>query len=369
MQDPSSAPPFDASANAPLAPNVLGIEFVEFAARDPAQLGELFQRFGFRRVAVHRHKRVTLFRQADISFLINEEPDSFAARCAMIDLISVCGVALRVQDAAGAMAWADAQGAWRFDLSPSGPMELNIPAVSGIGSAPIYFVDRWRGKNGRRGGIGDISIYDVDFEPIDPAAGERDLYPEGAGLRGVDHITQRVPQGQLNDWIQFYQDLLGFSEVHGPDAQWHVSPGSRVMVSRDHAVRLPLYEQGTASTQQMAHFLGPHQGDGIEHVALASDNILATAESLRARGVEFLHPPAGYYEAVAECLPGHGQDLQALARHGILLDGELKDGKVCSLFLQVFAKPAEGELMFEIVQRQGNAGFGEGNLPILERLG
>ena len=366
----SDTPPMAPTPTAwPNPMGVQGIEFVEFAAQHPEQLGELFERFGFQRIAAHRHKQVSLYRQGDISFLINQEPGSFAERCAALDKISVCGVALRVDDAARATAWAEEQGAWRFELNVSGPMELNIPAVSGIGSTPIYFVDRWRGKNGRRGGIGDIAIYDVDFEPIDPDTAERDMHPLGAGLIGVDHITQRVPEGQLAEWMQFYETVFGFREIHGPDAQWHVSPGSRVMVSANHEVRLPLYEQGTQPTEQMAHFLGAHQGDGIEHIALATRDILATAQRLSARGVEFLHPPQGYYDAAAARLPGHGQNLQALQAHGILLDGEVREGRVCSLFLQAFAKPAEGELMFEVVQRQDNQGFGEGNLAILGQLG
>ena len=143
-----------------------GFEFIEYAAPDPAALGRLFESMGFVAIARHRHKDVTLYRQGGVNFIINAEPDSFAQRFARLHGPSICAIAFRVQDAALAYRRALELGAWGFD-SKSGPMELNIPAIKGIGDSLIYFVDRWRGKNGvTPGGIGDISIYDVDFEPV-----------------------------------------------------------------------------------------------------------------------------------------------------------------------------------------------------------
>ena len=143
-----------------------GFEFIEYAAPDPVALGRLFESMGFVAIARHRHKDVTLYRQGGVNFIINAEPDSFAQRFARLHGPSICAIAFRVQDAALAYRRALELGAWGFD-SKSGPMELNIPAIKGIGDSLIYFVDRWRGKNGvTPGGIGDISIYDVDFEPV-----------------------------------------------------------------------------------------------------------------------------------------------------------------------------------------------------------
>src|SRR5215210_7721646 len=143
-----------------------GFEFIEYAAPDPKAMGQLFERMGFKPVARHRHKNVTLYRQGGINFIVNAEPDSFAQRFARLHGPSICAIAFRVQDAAHAYRRALELGAWGFDVR-SGPMELNIPAIKGIGDSLIYFVDRWRGKGGAApGAIGNISIYDVDFEPL-----------------------------------------------------------------------------------------------------------------------------------------------------------------------------------------------------------
>ncbi|HYF60697.1 MAG TPA: 4-hydroxyphenylpyruvate dioxygenase, partial [Burkholderiaceae bacterium] len=139
-----------------------GFEFIEYAAPDPTAMGAVFETMGFKAVARHRHKRVTLYRQGGVNFILNAEPDSFAQRFARLHGPSICAIAFRVQDAAAAYRRALELGAWGFD-SRSGPMELNIPAIKGIGDSLIYFVDRWRGKGGATGeAIGNISIYDVD---------------------------------------------------------------------------------------------------------------------------------------------------------------------------------------------------------------
>ena len=147
-----------------------GFEFVEYAAPDPAALGSLFESMGFVAIARHRHKKVTLYRQGGVNFIINAEPNSFAQRFARQHGPSVCAMAFRVDDAAQAYARALELGAWGFD-NHTGPMELNVPAIKGIGDSLIYFVDRWHGKGGAAAGaIGNISIYDVDFVPIAPGA-------------------------------------------------------------------------------------------------------------------------------------------------------------------------------------------------------
>jgi len=168
-----------------------GFEFVEFAAPDPKALGKLFENMGFTAIARHRHKDVTLYRQGDINFIINAEQDSFAQRFARQHGPSVCAIAIRVDDAAFAYKRALELGAWGFD-NKTGPMELNIPAIKGVGDSLLYLVDRWRGKNSAdgkpTGAIGDISIYDADFVAI-PGA---EANPVGNGLTYIDHLTQRA---------------------------------------------------------------------------------------------------------------------------------------------------------------------------------
>ncbi len=342
---------------------IQGYEFIEFASPDPAQLGRTFERFGFAAIAQHRHKAVRLFRQGEMNFIVDAEPDSFAMRYASEYGLSICAVGLRVQDAAAAYAQAVEAGAWPFEGGTVGPMELNIPAIQGIGQSVIYFIDRWRGKEGRPGDVGDISIYDVDFRPLPAAATSAD-----AGLLRVDHLTQAVDAGHLDEWLDFYRRVLGFREIHEVNPRWQLASESRVLLSPCGRIRIPLYEKGTARHDQMRHYLSDAHGEGIQHIALATDDLVASAAALARNDVTFVQPPAAYYESVDTRLPGHGLDLEALRRYGILIDGAVRPNGSHERFLQAFAKREAGEFFFEIVQRDGHHGFGEGNLPVLEAL-
>lgn len=342
-----------------------GLEFVEFATRAPAELGHRFEQLGFKAIARHVSKAVTLYRQGDMNFLINAEPDSFAARYAQEYGMGICALGMRVESASRAFKRAIGSGAWPFEGERAGESELKIPAIQGIGDSHIYFVDRWRGRGGLRGGVGDISIFDIDFRPIDVATAHDDLTHAGAGLRRVDHMTQTVGAGRMQEWLEFYQDLLHFREIHEIDPAGHVSTDSRVMVSPCGEVQIPLYEEGTTRTEQMHAYLPDHPGEGVQHIALATDDIFACVDALRANGVEFVEPPRAYYDSVDARLPGHGVDVEALRARSVLLDGEVGADGVPRLFFQTFVKRAPGEIFFEVVQRNGHHGFGEGNLGAL----
>jgi len=336
-----------------------GFEFVEYAASDPQALGALFETMGFRAVARHRHKNVTLYRQGGVSFIVNAEPDSFARRFARLHGPSICAIAFRVQDAASAYRRALELGAWGFD-SRSGPMELNIPAIKGIGDSLIYFVDRWRGKDGAApGGIGDIDIYDVDFAPF-PGA---ETAPRGCGLTVVDHLTHNVHRGRMKEWADFYERLFGFREIRYFDIEGKVTGvKSKAMTSPCGKIRIPINEEGVERAGQIQEYLDQYHGEGIQHIALATDDIHATVEAMRARGVEFLDTPDTYYELVDRRLPGHGEDLARLRTNRILVDGAPQGG---GLLLQIFTKTVIGPIFFEIIQRKGDEGFGEGNFKAL----
>lgn len=338
-----------------------GFEFVEYAAPDPAALGALFETLGFKAIARHRTKNVTLYRQGEINYLINAEPDSFAQRFARLHGPSVCAIALRVKNAAAAYKRALELGAWGFD-SGSGPMELNIPAIKGIGDSLIYFVDRWRGKDGAQGGIGDISIYDVDFEPIDTATAEADLRHAGVGLLHVDHLTHNVHRGRMREWADFYERFFNFREIRYFDIEGQVTGvKSKAMTSPCGKIRIPINEEGTEKAGQIQEYLDRYHGEGIQHIAMASGNIYATVEALRASGVEFLDTPDTYYELLDKRLPGHGEDLDRLSKNRILVDGAPGGG----LLLQIFTQTVIGPIFFEIIQRKGDEGFGEGNFKAL----
>lgn len=337
-----------------------GFEFIEYAAPDPIAMGKVFETLGFKAIARHRTKNVTLYRQGEANFLINAEPDSFAQRFARLHGPSICAIAFRVQDAAHAYRRALEMGAWGLDTH-SGPMELNIPAIKGIGDSLIYLVDRWHGKKGH-GGIGDISIYDVDFEPIEPSTAQADVSHKGAGLVRVDHLTHNVHKGRMDEWAEFYERLFNFREVRYFDIEGKITGvKSKAMTSPCGNIRIPINEEGTEEKGQIQEYLDLYHGEGIQHIALASDDIYGTVEQLRASKLQFLDTPDTYYELLDRRLENHGEDVARLRKNKILLDGAPGGG----LLLQIFTENQIGPIFFEIIQRKGNDGFGEGNFKAL----
>ncbi len=325
-----------------------GFEFVEYAAPDTEALARLFETMGFSAVARHRSKRVTLYRQGDINFILNAEPESFAQAFARIHGPSVCAMAFRVADAAKAYKRAIELGA-KPVLSKVGPMELNIPAIEGIGGSLIYLVDRY----------GDHSIYDVDFVPIAGA----EPRPRGAGLVTVDHLTHNVHRGRMTQWAGFYEKLFNFREIRYFDIEGKLTGlRSKAMTSPCGKIRIPINESADDKSQ-IAEYLDAYHGEGIQHIALGAADIYATVETLRAKGVPFQSAPDTYYEAVDRRLPGHGEDLARLAKNRILIDGAPTEGG--GLLLQIFTQTVIGPIFFEIIQRKGNEGFGEGNFQAL----
>ncbi len=338
-----------------------GFEFIEYAAPDPAALGNLFETMGFSAVARHRHKKVTLYRQGGVNFIINAEPDSFAQRFARLHGPSICAIAFRVNDAAQAYQRALELGAWGFD-SNSGPMELNIPAIKGIGDSLIYFVDRWRGKNAATpGGIGDIDIYDVDFEPI---AGTQPN-PTGCGLAYIDHLTHNVHRGRMKEWAEFYERLFNFREVRYFDIEGKLTGlKSKAMTSPCGNIRIPINESSDDKSQ-IVEYLDEYRGEGIQHVALATGDIYATVRAMKQNGVAFQDTIDTYYDLIDQRLPDHGEQLAELKQLRILIDGATHQGAPNELLLQIFTQTVIGPIFFEIIQRKGDEGFGEGNFRAL----
>jgi 4-hydroxyphenylpyruvate dioxygenase len=340
-----------------------GFEFIEYAAPDPKALGALFEQMGFTAIARHRHKDVTLYRQGEINFIINAEKDSFAQRFARMHGPSICAIALRVKDAAFAYNRALELGAWGFD-NKTGPMELNIPAIKGIGDSLIYFVDRWRGKEGQNGvasgAIGDISIYDVDFVAI-PGA---EANPKGHGLTYIDHLTHNVHRGRMKEWAEFYERLFNFREIRYFDIEGKLTGlKSKAMTSPCGKIRIPINESSDDKSQ-IAEYLDLYHGEGIQHIALGTDDIYSTVASMKAANVVFQDTIDTYYDLVDKRLPGHGERLDELRRLRILIDGN-SNSSTRELLLQIFTQTVIGPIFFEIIQRKGDQGFGEGNFRAL----
>ncbi|MFE8647155.1 4-hydroxyphenylpyruvate dioxygenase [Sphingomonas sp. NCPPB 2930] len=338
-----------------------GFEFVEFAAPDPAAMGKVFEQMGFTPVAKHRHKDVTLYRQGGINFIVNAEPDSFAQRFARQHGPSVCAIAFRVQDAKFAYERAVGLGAWGY-ADTAGPGELNIPAIKGVGDSLVYLVDRWRGKNGAQpGDIGNIGFFDVDFEALPGVSGDAGLNPHGNGLTYIDHLTHNVHRGRMNEWAEFYERLFNFREAKYFDIEGQVTGvKSKAMTSPCGKIRIPINEEGKEKAGQIQEYLDKYKGEGIQHIAMGSDNLVDTVDALRASGMVLLDTIDTYYELVDKRIPGHGESVEALQKRKILIDGVA--GK---LLLQIFSENQLGPIFFEFIQRKGDDGFGNGNFKAL----
>ena len=324
-----------------------GFEFVEYTAPNPQLLRSLFERLGFPAVARHRSKNVTLHRQGEINFIINAETQSFAQAFARAHGPSACAMAFRVRDASAAYKRALGLGAKPGPQS-AGPMELNIPCIEGIGGSLIYLVDRY----------GEHSIYDVDFRPTGEAAAGG-----GAGLTLIDHLTHNVGRGRMDVWAGFYQKLFNFREIRYFDIEGKLTGLlSRAMTSPCGKIRIPINESQDDKSQ-IEEYLREYQGEGIQHIALASADIYRTVDVLRAQGVAFQDSPDTYYEGVAARVPGHRESLEALRTRRILIDGNPQKGE--GVLLQIFTQNVIGPIFFEIIQRKGNEGFGEGNFRAL----
>jgi len=322
-----------------------GFEFVEYTAPDPAALAGVFERMGFVAVARHRSKNVTLYQQGDVNFILDLEPSSFAQSFAQVHGASVCAFALRVKDAGRAFERALSLGARPYQ-GRVGPMELNIPAIRGIGGSLIYLVDRY----------GERTIYDVDFVPTGKQA------PHGAaGLTRIDHLTHNVHKGRMDHWARFYERLFGFREVRYFDIHGQKTGlKSRALESPCGRIRIPVNEP-TDHKSQIEEYLEAYHGEGIQHIALATDDIVATVERLRANGVRFMATPHAYYQALPQRVPVDGLDPALLERNAILVDGSREEG----ILLQIFTETVIGPIFFEVIERRGNTGFGEGNFQAL----
>ena len=330
-----------------------GFEFLEFCAPEKGILEPAFERMGFALVARHRSKDVQLWRQRGINFIANYEPKSPVAYFAAEHGPSACGMGFRVRDAANAYALAIERGAEPVELHV-GAMELRIPAIRGIGQSLIYLIDRY---------AEDLNIYDIDF--VYEEGVER--YPPGAGFHTIDHLTHNVYDGRIPHWEEFYSRIFGFREFRQFDVTGEYSGlNTKVMMAPDGKIRIPLNQEGGQDGKgQIAEYLRAYNGEGIQHIALASDDLYASLDCLKQKGLRFAPaPPETYYEMLGDRLPNHGEPLPDLRRRGILVDGTTDGGRP-RLLMQIFSQLMVGPVFFEFIQRKGDEGFGEGIITAL----
>ncbi|MGY0612868.1 MULTISPECIES: 4-hydroxyphenylpyruvate dioxygenase [unclassified Luteimonas] len=325
-----------------------GFEFVEFAA--PAGRADAMrtylQQLGFTAVAKHRSRAITLFRQGTINFLLNEEPDSFASDFAASHGPSACGFAIRFKRPAGeVLEHVLANGGEKADHKAA-TGAVDFPAIKGIGDCMLYLVDD------------GADVY-ADYEPL-PGV---DQHPKGFGLTFIDHLTHNLFLGNMQKWSDYYEKLFNFREIRYFDIKGSKTGLlSKAMTAPDGVVRIPLNESSDEKSQ-INEYLRDYKGEGIQHIALFTDDIYESVEKMREAGIAFLDTPAAYFDVIDQRVPDHGEDVERLRRNAILIDAdpETKQRKL----LQIFGKNAFGPIFFEIIQRKGNEGFGEGNFQAL----
>ena len=329
-----------------------GFEFVEFASPEPGVLEPVFEMLGFTAVAKHRSKDVTLYRQGGINFILNNEPGSPAAFFAQEHGPCACGMAFRVKDAHHAYCRALELGAQPIEIA-TGPMELRLPAIKGIGGAPLYLIDRYEEGS---------TIYDIDFKWFDGV----DRNPEGCGFKEIDHLTHNVYRGRMAFWANFYESLFNFREIRFFDIKGeYTGLYSKALTAPDGRIRIPLNEEASQGTGQIEEFLMAYNGEGIQHIALGCDDLYACWDRLKKLGLPFMTaPPDAYYEMLEERLPGHGENVAEMQSRGILMDGTT-DGEEPRILLQIFSELMVGPVFFEFIQRKKDDGFGEGNFQAL----
>ena len=329
-----------------------GFEFIEFSAPERGILEPVFEMMGFSEIAKHRSKDAILYRQGDINLIINYQHKSPAWYFVEEHGPSACGMAFRVKDARLAYERALELGAQPVEVG-TGPMELNLPAIKGIGGAPLYLIDRFEEGS---------SIYDIDFIFYEGV----DRNPVGCGFNVIDHLTHNVYRGRMEHWANFYERLFNFREIRYFDIQGeYTGLLSKALTAPDGLIRIPLNEESAKGSGQIEEYLMAYNGEGIQHIAFSCDDLPACLDKLKARGVPLMKaPPDTYYDMLDERLPGHGESVEALKTRGILLDGTTDDGEV-KLLLQIFSNTVIGPVFFEFIQRKKDDGFGEGNFKAL----
>ena len=317
-----------------------GFEFVEFTSPDPDAMAAQFEQLGF--VPTHRHptKNVTRYKQGRINLMLNRDDAGRVAAFRGEHGPSASAMAFRVANPEAAMAWALEHGGKRTDEDDT--------VIQGIGGSYLYFIQDGHDLYG-------------DWTAID--GWQQAEAENNVGLDLLDHLTHNVRRGQMRVWSEFYRTLFNFQEQKYFDIKGQATGlFSQAMIAPDKAIRIPLNESQDDKSQ-IEEFIRQYHGEGIQHLALTTGNIYDTVERLRARGVKLQDTIETYYELVDKRVPGHGEDVERLKKNRILIDGSIENEE--GILLQIFTENMFGPIFFEIIQRKGNEGFGNGNFQAL----
>ena len=325
-----------------------GFDFLEFATNDHAKLVKQFESMGCKPVAKHKKHDLTIYQQNDIRFVINNTKNSHASQFASAHSASTCAMGFRVANAKQAYEHCLANGARAYTAENETAVH-DMPAIYGVGDSLIYFVDY----------PNDVANYAQEFEYFD----DHPALHQGHGLTYIDHVTHNLHRGNMDVWADFYQRLFNFREIRYFDIEGKLTGlKSRAMTSPCGKIRIPLNESSDDKSQ-IEEFLKDFNGEGIQHIALGTNNIYKSVAELRSSGLAFLHTPDTYYELIESRLPNHGEPVAELQKLSILVDGHTEEKR--ELLLQIFTQNMLGPVFFEIIQRKGDEGFGEGNFRAL----
>jgi 4-hydroxyphenylpyruvate dioxygenase len=325
---------------------LMGVDFIEYSGPEAQFFEKLFKRYAFKEVGTVHGKNIKLYRQGDINYIINCEPQTFATEFAKLHGPCICATGFRVENAEHAFSTAVARGAKAYDGNDHQKGATPFPAIFGIGDSLIYFMDQ---KN-------QDKLYNEIFAVL-----PEDKAPVGAGFTAIDHFTNNVPQGEMDKWCEFYTKILNFREARFFDIRG-AKTGllSKVMRSPCGKFSVPINEP-TESKSQIQEYLDEYKGSGIQHVALLTNDIVSSLESLKNSEIQFLTPPPhSYYEMLPDRVPSVSEDLPTLEKNAILVDGDEH-----GYLLQIFTKNNIGPIFYEVIQRKGHDGFGDGNFQAL----
>jgi 4-hydroxyphenylpyruvate dioxygenase len=303
------------------------------------------------KVATHKTKAISVWRQGDINYIVNAEPGSHAMK--FVDLHGPCAASMawRVVDAKHAFEHAVAKGATPYEATtrrstcrPSSALAARC-SISSRNMAP-----RVR-----------------PMRPSSSGPAKRTQAERASASIILDHLTHNVYRGNMDKWWAFYRDLFGFKQIHFFDIDGRITGlVSRAITSPCGKIRIPLNESKD-ETSQIVEYLKKYKGEGIQHIAVGTDGIYDATDKLADNGLKFMPgPPETYYERSYVRVVGHEEPVERMKKHGILIDGEgVVDGGMTKILLQIFSKTVIGPIFFEFIQRKGDEGFGEGNFRAL----
>lgn len=323
-----------------------GFDFLEFTTDNPQKLDQQFQSMGFIPVAKHQSHDVTIYQQNNIRFFVNNVENSMAKQFGELHGPCVSAMGFRVKNAKSTYQHTLQYGALPYQ--PTNQQKIyDLPAIYGVGNSLIYFIDYQN----------NAPNYAHHFSSLPQ------ITHQGAGLTYIDHVTHNLYRGNMVEWADFYTRLFNFREVRYFDIEGRMTGlKSKAMVSPCGKIRIPLNESSDDKSQ-IEEFLKDFNGEGIQHIALGTDDIYKSVVSLKLKGLKFLDTPDTYYEMIEQRLPKHGEPIEELKKNRILIDGDTKTEK--KLLLQIFTQNMLGPAFFEVIQRKGDEGFGEGNFRAL----